>query len=137
MGIRVVHNLGDLAADLRTIARTTKPRMAKVVARNAREGNEQAKVYARESSGAHGKHYPRVFTVERTGVLEYEYGPDADIVVAGKKGSFNPGGMAPGFEWGSRNQRPHLDLARSADVIGRQMADDVSGELDDLFWPDG
>lgn len=134
MRVTVRHNLDDLARDLHEIARKVTREAPQVVARNAREGRDQAKIFARESSGAHGKHYPDVITAERLTALMWEYGPDADIVVAGKDGSFNPGGMAPGFEFGSRNQRPHLDIARSADIIGRQFADDVSDMVDGLFW---
>jgi hypothetical protein len=39
------------------------------------------------------------------------------------------------FEYGSRNQPPHLDLNKSADLIGPQLAKDAGNLLDSLFWP--
>jgi hypothetical protein len=52
-----------------------------------------------------------------------EYGPDA---------AMPQGGMS--FEFGSRNQKPHLDLAKSADVIGPALAQEVRGLADQWFW---
>lgn len=57
---------------------------------------------AEQTSGAHGKHYPKSITSETrlsTGI-HVETGPES-----GKK----QGGMGPGFELGSQNQPPHLD----------------------------
>ena len=73
----------------------------------------------------HGKHYHRAITAEKKHPLglTWAYGPD----VAKPQGDMS-------FERGSRNQPPHLDLNRSADVIGPQlgqvadaMARDVPG----------
>jgi hypothetical protein len=128
------HHIGDLARDLEQIAERAPADMEDVVRKNAREGNRIAKGFARESSGRHGKHYPGTFTAEQTARHTAEYGPDADIVVQGRKGAFNAGGMAPGFEGGSRNQKPHEDLARSADLIGPAFAHDVANLPDRWFW---
>lgn len=60
---------------------------------------------ARRTAGRHGRHYPNAITAERVGPLTYEVGPE----------SARPqGGMS--FEYGSRNQPPHLDGNRAADV---------------------
>jgi hypothetical protein len=52
-----------------------------------------------------------------------EYGPDI---------ARPQGGMS--FEYGSRNQPPHLDLARSADLIGPSTVGEVGRMVDRLFW---
>ena len=133
MRIRVVHGIDELASDLRKITMSAPRRMKQVVKTNTREGRDQARVFARESAGAHGKHYPRSITDETSSFAGFgaasfqgEYGPDPGLP---------QGGMS--FEHGSRNQKPHLDLARSADIIGPQFADDVADLADDLFWPHG
>lgn len=97
--------------------------MATVVGDNLREGRDQARTFARATARRHGKHYPRSITVDRTSPLSGEYGPDP---------SLKQGGMS--FEGGSRNQPPHNDLARSADVIGPQFGDDVADLPDRWFW---
>lgn len=123
--IRVEHTIDDLESDLRKIAVTARGKMADIVKRDARTGNTIAKSRARESAGAHGKHYHKAFTAERITPLMWEYGPDA---------ARPQGGMS--FEFGSRNQPPHLDLNKSADLIGPQLAKDARDLLGDLFWPE-
>ena len=120
--VRVQHTIGDLAADLAQIPPEFVRRGAKVVRSAAREGNKLAKANAKRTAGAHGKHYPKRFTAEALSALEWEYGP-----------SGRPQGEMS-FEYGSRNQPPHLDLNKSADVIGPKFADDVGDMLDGLFW---
>lgn len=124
MRVKVTSTLGDLAADCRTIVAETKPRMARVVRDNIVMGNRIARRFATSSSGRHGKLYPRTFSAEMTGLTSGEYGPDS---------AMPQGGMS--FEYGSRNQPPHLDLARSADIIGPKFGDDVGKAVDGLFWP--
>jgi hypothetical protein len=124
MSVRVIHHIDDLASDLRTIAVEAMPTMARTVAEEARLGNELAKGYARKSAGKHGKHYPNAFSAERRGLLSWEYGPDS---------AMPQGGMS--FEFGSRNQPPHLDLAKSADIIAARFGEAVLNDVDDLFWP--
>lgn len=58
---------------------------------------------ARATSGAHGKWYPDSITTEMKFAgfgIEVETGPES-----GRK----QGSMGRGFEYGSRNQPPHLD----------------------------
>lgn len=124
MSIHVTHSLDDLEADLRTIATRSPLMMRDVVRDNLRNGNRIAKANAKRSAGAHGKHYHRAFSTEMTGATTGEYGPDS---------AMPQGGMS--FERGSRNQPPHLDLARSADIAGPAFAKGVDDMLDDLFWP--
>jgi hypothetical protein len=123
MGVRITHHIDRLAADMADIPVQARVGMVRVVASSAREGNRIAAAFATESAGSHGKHYPKAFDAEMRGELTWEYGPDA---------SKPQGGMS--FEFGSRNQKPHLDLAKSADIIGPKLADDVGDLVDKLFW---
>ncbi|RNL66244.1 hypothetical protein EFK50_01050 [Nocardioides marmoriginsengisoli] len=132
MQVRVRHSIDDLASDLASIPVTAAKDMVRTVREGLKVGNSVARDFARRSSGAHGKLYDRAFSTEMHGTLSAltggglisgEYGPDA---------SKAQGDMS--FEYGSRNQKPHLDLARSADLIGATFAHEV-GELPDRwFW---
>lgn len=132
--VRVTNTLRDLARDTRRVATKSDAKLETVVRKNAQAGNRIAKANAKASAGKHGHPYPRTFTAERVGPGAWEYGPDADKVHAGKTGSFNPGGMATGFEEGSRNQPAHHDLDKSRIVQGPIFADDVGRAAEDLFW---
>lgn len=118
MGIRLEHSLGDLAADLRTIATTAKARMIGVVDNNVKFGERIAQRLAKESSGPHGKNYWKRITSESNG-LEGEYGP-------------HDGGLPVGGGW---RHGENTDLPRSADLVGPKFANDVRDEAADLFWP--
>ncbi len=96
--------------------------MPRIVAENARKGNRIAKAFAKESAGTHGKHYARRFEAEPVTPLSWEYGPTG-----------RPQGEMS-FESGSRNQPPHLDLAKSADIVGPEFADDVHDAASAWFW---
>jgi len=64
---------------------------------------------ARDSAGKHGKRYPRTIGYDTyDGGLSAVVGPDATMP---------QGGMS--FEYGSRNQPPHLDGNRAADDVER------------------
>lgn len=123
MRIRVTDDIEGLAVDLTAIAMEAPTDMADMVRHNADAGARYAKSFAKQSAGKHGKLYPRTITTERTGLLQYEYGPDSALP---------QGGMS--FEFGSRNQPPHLDLAKSADLIGPRFARDVEKLPDRWFW---
>jgi hypothetical protein len=130
--VRVTHHIGDLAADLRYIARTARGDMRGVVREGIKVGAVVARDYAKESAGEHGKHYPNAITAEMgrdfngygTGIIQGEYGPD----IAKPQGEMS-------FEGGSRNQPPHNDLAKSADLIGPAFQGEVSRLPDRWFWP--
>lgn len=124
MRVVVQHTLDDLVSDLRKIATTARSDLARTVRENARKGNTLAKGYARVSAGAHGKHYHKAFSVEALSPLVWEYGPEV-----GRR----QGGMS--FEGGSRNQPPHNDLAKSADIIAPAFAKDVGALPERWFWP--
>lgn len=130
MRVRVTHGIDDLQRDLAAIVPRARADMRKVVTEGARAGNELAKDNARRTAGAHGKLYPRAFTADRAtpslfggAGFSAEYGP-----LSGRP----QGGME--FEFGSRNQPPHLDLAKSADIIGGSFAREVRARIDDWFW---
>jgi hypothetical protein len=120
--IRVEHTIGDLEADCREIAATTKARFSRVVKRNVTQGNALAQRFARASSGPHGLNYYKRITSEMTGPLSGEYGPTGTVV-----------GNAVGAGW--RHRQANTDLEKSLDIIGPRFARDVSNIADDLFWP--
>lgn len=148
MGVTVISTWDDLARDMKAIPRKSKLGFTRAVRGSVKVGNRVAKASARKNSGGHGKHYPGTFTAEMTGVTEGEYGPDASIVRASRgrkrrglkqrgraEGAFQPGGMAPGFEGGSRNQsRPHKNLDSSLPIARQTLYRGVDEALDDCFW---
>lgn len=129
--VRVTHHIGRLAADMANIPPRARLDMRATVRDGIRAGNTLAKDFAKRSAGRHGKHYSKAFTTEMrptfhgfgTTILSGEYGPDI---------ARPQGGMS--FERGSRNQKPHLDLARSADIIGGSFAQEVRRLPDRWFW---
>lgn len=132
--IRVTHDIDDLANDLAAIVRRAPRDMRAKVNEGARVGNSLAKEFASRQHSMNSRydvHYPRSFTWESRGVVSFggvngyaaEYGPDA---------SRPQGGMS--FEFGSRNQPPHLDLARSADIIAPSFAQEVRELAGEWFW---
>ena len=132
INVRVIHSLDDFEDDLRNIAIRAPKDIMGVVREGVKVGNSVAKDNARRTAGRHGKHYHKAFSWEMTspffgfgvGVFSGEYGPDI---------SKPQGGMS--FEHGSRNQKPHLDLAKSADLIGPALAQEVRALPDRWFWP--
>lgn len=120
--IRVRHTIDRLADDYEKIPARAVAGMARIVRDNADLGRDLARALARESAGAHGKHYHRAITSEGTGPLQAEFGPDS---------SRPQGGMS--FERGSRNQPPHNDLAQAADKVLPDMAADVRKLLTRLY----
>lgn len=129
-GINVHHHIDRLAADLAAIPPRAAKELSGVVREGIRVGNSLARDFARESAGKHGRRYPSAFSAEMrkpylspvANVYQGEYGPDI---------SKPQGGMS--FEFGSRNQKPHLDLSRSADIIGPAFAKEVGDVIDRLF----
>lgn len=129
-GIRVSHSIGDLAKDMAEIPARAIVDMRNTVRNGIKVGNAVAKDNAKRSAGRAGKLYHKAFTAEMNAglglfgnTISGEYGPDR---------SRDQGGMS--FEFGSRNQKPHLDLARSADLIGPAFAKEVRDLPDRWFW---
>lgn len=82
---------------------------------------------ARITAGKHGKHYPNSITYETritSNGAEGEVGPDA---------SRPQGGMGRGFEFGSKNQPPHLDGVKATEkltpVLEKLLDDAISKVL--------
>lgn len=129
--VNVRHGIDDLASDMAAIPPRAAKDMAETVRRGIYVGNTLAKDFAKRSAGKHGKLYSRAFSTQMRrpyfgsgfNVYSGEYGPDI---------SKPQGGMS--FEFGSRNQPPHLDLARSADTIGPAFAGEVRKLPDGWFW---
>ena len=124
-------DLSDLTADLNLIRKEVRPKMREVVRDGIKAGTVLAKDNAKRSAGKHGKRYPAAITPQMgTGLglfgtlISGEYGPERD----------RPQGDMS-FEFGSVNQKPHLDLARSADIIGPQFEREVGNAVGNLFWP--
>jgi hypothetical protein len=112
-----------LAADLgRTGIRTTGV-MTKVFAEGADDLVKTWAANARETSGAHGKHYPDSIDSERLlgANIAFEVGPNP---------SKPQGKMA--FETGSAKQPPHPDGQRAADSVIPYVQDNIAAALDRL-----
>lgn len=131
MKISVSSTLGGLERDLKTMTMRAPVEFKKVVRRTVIDGNNLAKGYAKVSAGAHGKHYPRAFTWEVNAY--YAFGAGNIVGVYGPEVGRQQGEMS--FERGSRNQKPHLDLSRSADVIAWTFGPSVLHAAHQLFWP--
>lgn len=122
MRLQVTGDFDAVERDMRKAATSTRRKVAQATAKNARAGNRLAAKIAKESAGAHGKHYHKAFSAEPITPLIWEYGPDA-----GKK----QGGMS--FNEGSRNQPAHNDLEKSMDVQVPKWREDVRDAMKDLL----
>lgn len=120
ISVRVVHTMGELEDDFRGIAVRAPKDLSGVVRRNVREGTLQAKAFARRHAGPHGKAYYKRISGEMTGPLSGEFGPAGT-----PKTEF----VGVGFRHGH-----NLDLPRTADIVGPQMAGDVDDVVDGWFW---
>lgn len=118
--VHVVSTIDELYDDLRRNAKRADTDLSKVVRNNVREGTAQAKVFARGLAGIHGKNYYKRISGEMTGPLSGEFGPT---------GSPKTEFVGVGFRHGT-----NLDLPRTADIIGPQMAGDVDDAVDKWFW---
>ena len=130
MRVRVIHGIDDLASDMAAIPAKASKDMRAAVKRNAQEGNRIARGFASEQHTMNSSidvPYQESFSAESNGPLAWVYGPVDDGIAHG-------GQQARGYEHGSRNQPPHLDLARSADIIGPKFGHDVSELPDGWFW---
>ena len=130
--VTVRHNIGRLAADMADIPARASVDMRATVHEAGRIGNGLAKDFARESSGTHARKYPGTFSSEMhktfrgfgSQIFAAEYGPRAT----------GQGLLAPILENGSRNNSPHFNLTRSADIIGPALAGEVRRLPDRWFW---
>lgn len=132
MRLREHDTLEGLVSDLRGVSKRAPQDIRDVVRDGVRAGNILAQDSARISAGRHGRLYPRSMSAEMHpgaglfgNVVSGEYGPDINKP---------QGGMS--FERGSRNQKPHLDLARSADRIVPSFQREAGGLADRWFGKD-
>jgi hypothetical protein len=105
----------ELAADFGKASGAVASALYDVYAESGDAFAEDWASNATETSGEHGKHYPSSITSETklsTGIL-VETGPDS---------SMPQGGMGRGFEFGSRNQPPHLDGIRAMPIAEARLA---------------
>lgn len=105
----VTSNARQVAADLGKINGKAFRNVAIAVQLAGKWVERDWKANASQTAGAHGKHYPDSIKAEKTGALESTIEPDESM----KQGAMS-------FEYGSRNQPPHLDGLRAFD--GRQAA---------------
>ena len=77
---------------------------------------------AEQTSGTHGKHYPKSITMDMLigRDIGVEVGPDSRLP---------QGSMGPGFEFGSVNQPPHLDGQRAADEVTPRLEREIDRTL--------
>lgn len=118
-GLRLAADLSRVGPRAVPALRTSMQGVGEVFAR-AWQAN------AAETAGEHGKHYPASITAELAfgfGSVAVDVGPDA---------SMPQGGMGRGFEFGSRNQPPHLDGLRALDTVqapAEKVIDSTIGRL--------
>lgn len=117
----------ELASDLSQVG----PRMVPALRSAMLEaGNAFVDMWAEnavETSGTHGKHYPKSIDAElvfNARGVSVDVGPNA----AKKQGS-----MGAGFEFGSENQPPHLDGLRAFEAIGPQVESLVAAVIGGTF----
>lgn len=101
----------ELAVDLAAVSAQMVVPMRAVFAEAGEILADEWAENARATSGVHGKHYPNSIDSElnfSAGGIEVEVGPN----------SAKPQGvMGRGFEFGSKNQRPHLDGLRATERL--------------------
>lgn len=135
MRVRCIHDgITDLASDLKTMTVRAPVELKKVVRKNTIEGNALAKGYASQQHTMNSRYdirYPKSFTWD-VGSF-YGFGEGNIVGTYGPDPARPQGGMS--FERGSRNQKPHLDLARSADVIAWKFGPNILFAAHNLFWP--
>ena len=104
-----------LSRDLGNAGRTALPAVRPAFQTAAELVKRGWQANARATSGSHGKHYPNSITYDTTllaATVVAEIGPDSSRL---------QGGMGAGFEFGSRNQPPHLDGSTAIDTLGPQI----------------
>lgn len=130
VGVR--HGIDKLAADLSEIPARAAVDMVKTVREGLDVGNMLAKDFAKVSSRKHARKYPGTFSTRMnkgyrgaTGnIYQGEYGPIAR----------GQGNLATILERGSRKNPAHLNLERSADIIGPAFGAEVHRLPDRWFW---
>lgn len=116
------HEARKLALDIQAGGERAQLRCRRVVKGDANELKQLWRKNARKTAARHGKRYPRAIGYDiEGGGFRAVIGPDALMPQAGMS-----------FEYGSRNQKPHLDGNRAADVVFPQFRKNIAdaAELD-------
>lgn len=116
----------QLAVEFNAAAHATLPAARAVIQDGAAQVKEAWQTNARATSGLHGKHYPNSITYETrmlAGSAVGEIGPDVSKL---------QGGMGRGFEFGSRNQPPHLDGTKAVDASEGGITSALTSAFDDV-----
>lgn len=117
-GISVSVNGAEIAADLERVSRKAFKAVRSVIEQSAIDVRDEWKSNARESSGMHGKHYAKS--------INYKMVPSFSAMIADvePREGMQQAGMS--FEFGSRNQPPHLDgqqaISRYAPLIAHRIS---------------
>ena len=119
--VRVTHNIGDLANDLKRTPAKMRTQTTGIVRRNVEQGTTLARRFAQEAAGPHGSNYYKRISGEMTGPLSGEYGPTGVVE-----------DNAVGAGW--RNGPPNTDLEKSLDIQGPRFERDIGSMIDGLFW---
>lgn len=119
MTVTVRTNGSAVAADLGKIGGLAFARVRVAVQSGGEIVKNRWKANAAASAGVHGKHYPKAITSRMTGGTEATVFPDP---------SMPQGGMS--FEYGSRNQPPHLDGQRAIDASRELILARIATALD-------
>lgn len=117
----------SLAGDLSQVGARTVPALRGVMRDLGDALAKEWRENAIETSGEHGKHYPNSITSRLAlGLSRIEVEAYADP--AKRQGS-----MARGFEFGSRNQPPHLDGLRALTSVAPRADRVIASAMGFLF----
>lgn len=110
MSVTFETNGAALLADIQQSPRKVVRRLAVAVPEAGEDVRDEWRSNAVETAGAHGKLYPETIEVRMNSPLEAVIAPDP---------SMDQGDMS--FEFGSRNQPPHLDGQRALDTLAHRI----------------
>ena len=116
--------LRQAAADLTGVTRATAGQVYAAMGESATDLRDTWRRNAKETAGAHGKHYPKSIVIHprlSTNIV-FDIGPDPRLP---------QGGMS--FEYGSSKQPAHLDGQRAMDEVQPRMEKRVSDALAGAF----
>jgi hypothetical protein len=119
-------DLLKLASDIEGGSHKVAEGAFRLVKDHAEKLRDDWKSTARSSAKKHGKLYPRAITAEQVG---FANGPEWEV---GPESALPQGGMGKGFEYGSVNQPPHLDMGQAVTKIEPQFyaaVEKLAGQL--------
>jgi len=126
--IVVLHDIDDLASDMRKIATGARKDMRAVVRNGIKVGNSIARDYAKARSGPHGKNFFKRYTTEMHGDVTF----GGATGISGEYGERTGGiGVGGGHRSGGGL---NLDLPNSADQIAPAFYGEVKRLPDGWFW---